>query len=176
MGKYLYGIIIILFVYFASCEIYKQFNKKTARTSRIECQTKSITFEKVYNSSKISEIKQKLSTGNFIIDYSIIKSKYMVSQINNYIKIDILQNLVRNITGESKKSTLPMKIDFRLYENDKDDPKKKSPKSKLFMGYIRVAFDINNTTIYLIQSDFKDSMGKDIKNRIECIFNSLKSL
>ncbi len=76
MGKYIYNIIIILFLYFASSEIYKQINKKTAKSSRIACQSKSITFERIYDNSKIDEIKQKLLAGNFIINSSIIKSKY----------------------------------------------------------------------------------------------------
>lgn len=176
MGKYIYSIVIMLFIYLASSEIYKQTNKKTAKTSRIECQSKSITFERIYDKDKIDIIKENLLTGNFILETSIIKSTYMVSQIDNYLKIDKLNNLIKKIVGESKKPNLPMNINFILRENDKEDPAKKSPKSKLFMGYIRVTFDIDNKTVYSIQSDFKDSMGKDINNRIECIFNSLKSL
>ncbi len=176
MGKYIYSIIIILFLYLTSSEIYKHINKKTARSSRITCQSKSITFERIYDANKVAIMKQKFLTGNFILNSSIVKSKYMVSQIDNYIKIDKLNNLIKKIIGESKKTNLPMNIKFILRENDKEDPGKKSPKSKLFMGYIRVTFYIDNKTVYSIQSDFRDSMGKDINNRIECIFDSLKSL
>jgi hypothetical protein len=62
---------------------------------------------------------------------------------------------------------------YYIYENDKNDPGKKTKKSKLYAGYI--VFEVknkNNKTIYKVQIDFMDKHGADIVGSINCTIES----
>ena len=63
-----------------------------------------------------------------------------------------------------------------VYENDKKDPGKKTPKSKKYAGYLTATFKIDNKKVYKIQTDFMSLQGEDIPQRISCIVKSVMTL
>ena len=75
-----------------------------------------------------------------------------------------------------EKSAKELLIDYFIYENDKEDPGKKTAKSKRYAGYLVFNFRIEGEKVYRIQMDFMDLQGKDIKEKIVCVFDSVMSL
>ena len=74
------------------------------------------------------------------------------------------------------KSNKKLVIDYFIYENDKDDPGKKTAKSKLYAGYLVFNFLLEGEQVYRLQIDFMDMQGKDIDEKIRCIMKSVLSL
>lgn len=181
MGKYIYGIFVILFILLAGNEIYKHFYPSSgAKATRLECHKQSTTFERVYNQRLIKEAVNALKSGNVKTKYAMQFSVYTPSKMGQYFTIeqvnsDLLQILAKHKDNKSI-SNKSLMIDYYVYENDVDDPGKKTKEAKEYAGYIRMNFYIDNTHVYANQIDFMDWQGKDIKDRLECAINSLRTL
>ncbi|MCV6607645.1 MAG: hypothetical protein OIF32_05490 [Campylobacterales bacterium] len=115
---------------------------------------------------------KELETNGGKYNCKIIPSKYMKSEVFTYTSVEELTDLNQKILGESSKNS-KVQIDCKLYENDKEDPKKKSDSCKLFTGYLLYEFKMDNQPIYKIQIDYLNSKGKDISQRVDCIKDSL---
>ena len=176
--KYLYYAFVALFIYIAGNGIYSQFFKKGARATRLDCQKKVIFFEKLRDKSLIDEAKNALLSKNYDINSSIRKSYYMKSQLFKYVdknKIDIVLKNKIDTLSTKKLKTDTLKIKYVIWENDKNHPGKKNPKSKLFMGYIVFEFYLKNRLVYESQIDFMDKKGKDIPSRLDCALKAFLS-
>ena len=80
--------------------------------------------------------------------------------------------LVKTIK-ENKQENQIVEVDYKVYENDKEDPKKKTDSCKLFRGYVVMKFkNHNNKVVYQVQIDFMDNEGKDIPKTLECAVES----
>jgi hypothetical protein len=176
-------IIIIVFVLLFVNEIYKQIIKKqqNAKSSRLICQTKTVTFEKVLKQNLIKKLQQTLKSGDYQIKIWADKSRYMKSVLFDYINIENIKKDFKAKISNFKTTIVPSKsadifVDIMIYENDKKDPGKKTARSKLYVGYIEVAFIVDKQIVYKIQTDFINSRGKDIPQRITCIVNSVMTL
>lgn len=81
------------------------------------------------------------------------------------IMIETLKSYSKGKINPNSKNT----VEYKVYENDKEDPKKKSDSCKLFRGYVVMKFiNQNNKTVYQNQIDFMDYEGKDIPDTIRC--------
>jgi len=172
--KLAYPITILLFIFFVFNTLYQHFSPKSAKSNRIACHQEVTTFERLYEPNKLQKVKQLLDSQDFKLNMNIAKSHYMPTRIDSYLSIKQLKQMLEKTFGVSKGKKLLVNV--LLYENDKKDPKKKSPKAKLYEGYVQINFVIDQKRIYSIQIDYKDKMGEDIAKRIDCAFKSLDTL
>jgi len=104
----------------------------------------------------------------------------MKSRLFEYVNLEDVDTMVtetitakqhlKNISGEK------LHITYYIYENDKKDPGKKTPKSKLYAGYLHFTFEMNGTKVYINQSDFMDLQGQDISKSVQCVIDSFLSV
>ncbi|MEA3418900.1 MAG: hypothetical protein U9Q90_05820 [Campylobacterota bacterium] len=174
--KYVYYILVIVFLYFVGNDIYQQTTKKGARSTRLACQKERKVFEKVYEKDLLEKAKSALMSGNYELDSSIKKAKFMKSTLFDYVHIEEVDRNVREAIAKQKQPDIhsdeKVQIEYYIYENDKDDPGKKTKKSKLFAGYLRFSFMLNAKKIYMIQIDFMDLQGRDIQKSVDCAIES----
>jgi len=175
--KYFYGILAISLVYIIGSSIYDQVNKKKARLSRLECQKEMIVFEKVFNTEALADVKEALKGEKLTLESSVKKAKYMKTRLFEYVDIDDVDLLLKESIAkyQGAKSDKALHVKYYIYENDKKDPGKKSPKSKLYAGYIHMSFSVDGIKAYAIQVDFMDMQGKDIAKRLDCAIATLLS-
>jgi|LGVE01.1.fsa_nt_gb hypothetical protein len=174
--KYVYYALIVVFVYFVGNDIYQQTNKTGARSTRLACQKECKVFEKVYKEDLLEKAKLALKSGNYALDSSIKKAKFMKSTMFEYVQIEEVDKDVREAIAKYKQPDLQsdekVKIEYYIYENDKGDPGKKTKKSKLFAGYLRFSFVLDTKKVYMVQVDFMDLQGRDIKKSVDCAIES----
>ncbi|MEA3455813.1 MAG: hypothetical protein U9R26_04850, partial [Campylobacterota bacterium] len=170
--KYVYYAFIVGVIYFVGNDIYQQTNKKGARSMRLACQKECKVFEKVYKEDLLEKAKLALKSGNYELDSSIKKAKFMKSTMFEYVQIEEVDQNVREAIAGHKQPDLhsneKIQIEYYIYENDKDDPGKKTKKSKLFAGYLRFTMTLDAKKVYVIQADFMDLQGRDIKKSVDC--------
>ena len=175
------GIIIILII---GNEVYTQINKKpkSAKSIRLECHKKSITFEKVLKPKLIKSLHQTLKSNDYKLVVWADKAKYMKSVMFEFVDINIIKKNIQQkiklykLDNIEAKKTSNILIDVMVYENDKKDPGKKTKRSKLYAGYIELTAKVDKKVVYKIQTDFMNLKGEDIPNRISCIVNSIMSI
>ena len=152
-------------------------NKTSARSSRLACHTQSVVFEKTYEPVLLSKVTEALKTQNYTISSSIKKAQYMKSRLFEYVDIKNVDQAVKDEidsyhTGGQKRDEA-VKINYLIYENDKNDPGKKTQKSKLYAGYLKFEVIYKDKKVYAIQIDFMDMHGKDIPQRVNCAIRSI---
>ncbi len=140
-----------------------------------ECQNGFHCFEKLSeNRGDIKKIIKLLDRGDVNYQCKIIKSQYMKSEITDYISEGKFLELTESIFGKSgTQNPKNLTVKCKLYENDIEDPKKKSNSCKLFAGYLLYEFIIQEQTVYKIQIDYTNIKGKDIQRKLNCIKESL---
>lgn len=179
MYKNILLLILALFLGFAFYAVLTQVSK-SSKSKRVECQTKTITFEKIFTEKPILEAVKQLKLGNYEIISNIEYSKQMKShliEIFNKEKSDELLNeiLKKYITTNTKNSNGVL-IDYYVYENDKEDTNKKNAEAKSYAGYLLFEFKYNNEVVYKIQTDYKDVNATDINERMDCVISSFTSI
>jgi len=168
---------IITVIIFA---VFEEVNKFDPKKKRLECQEKTVTFEKINFEDPIWESNNLIETNNFIIKSDIEYSKLMDSHLINILNVkqadEILANVLEKYITTNKPSDKKLVIDYYIYENDKKDKGKKGSKSKLYAGYLVFEFKLNGKTVYKIQTDYMNIDGKDIKERMDCVIKSFLSI
>jgi hypothetical protein len=169
-----YPVSIFIFILFVGNTFYHHFNPKSAKSFRLGCHKEVTTFERLYEPSYLVELKEALQQSDFQFKITIAKSHYMLTRIDSYMPKEKFEQLLETTFGKPKGGRLSVNV--LLYENDKDDPKKRTKKAKLYAGYLQMSFYIEQKRIYTVQIDYMDAMGKDIKKRLECALHSVKTL
>ncbi len=101
---YLLDFYCCLFLLLAN-EAYKYFYPNyNIRAKRIECQAKSITFERIYSPSHIKEAINALKSGNVKTKYKMVPSVYATSQMGKYFTIEDINNDLLKILANHKKT------------------------------------------------------------------------
>jgi hypothetical protein len=179
MFKIFYGIMLAIFLYIAGSSIYTSMTKKELKSSRISCQKKTLTFETFRKPSLIPKAIEMLKSGNYKLDSEIRFSKFMQSKLGKYLKVKdvdkMLNETISKHLSDKRTKDKELIIKYFVYENDKDDPGKKTAKSKLYAGYIYLDFKLDNESVYDVQIDYKDLEAKDLNKTIECAINSFLS-
>lgn len=159
--------------------IYTQLNKQSVpgKAKRTPCLAKVTSFERSYGDDDIKSLRKKIIEGDFKIRSSIDKAVFMRSTLFDHIDMKKLDSHLIQTIKEYSNSKMAVNsnniIEYRVYENDKKDPKKKSDSCKFFRGYVVMKFiDENNKTVYQNQIDFMDHEGKDIPQTITCAVSS----
>ena len=179
MFKYFYALIVALFFYMVGSEIYNSINKKGGKSTRIECHEKSTTFEHIYKEDDIKAMQEAFKSGEVEIKSKFKLSTHMKSDIANHITLQEVDAMIMGQVAKykaQKKSDKKLLIDYFIYENDKADPGKKTAKSKLYAGYLRLYFILEGQKIYHFQIDFMDLKGRDIEEKVACMVESLLGL
>lgn len=135
---------------------------------------KVTSFERSYGVDDIKKAQQSIIKGNFTLISDIDKATYMNSTLFDYVDMKqmdqiALNNLNSYIKKESINNQNRVKVLYTVYENDRDDPKKKSKSCKLYRGYVLFQFkNIKNKIVYQNQIDFFDPQGADVAQTISC--------
>ncbi len=178
MKKYIYIIIIAVLAFFIGQSIYQQINKTSAKASRLECHKNSTVFEKVLKPELLSRLQNDIKNGKIKVNINIEKAKYMESKLFNFVD---QQNVKKEFEDLIKKktsieTTSSSNVAILIYENDKNDPGKKTQKSKLYAGYLVFSFKVDKKLVYKLQIDFHDHQGKDIPKVLECALESIQTI
>ncbi len=174
-------IFIITLLCFIFYSIFIQATK-SAKSKRLECQSKTTTFEKIFFEEPIIEAINSFKSNNYEIISNIEYSKYMKShlidiltkeQSDEKLKKVIDKYLSSNYTKISDKKAL---LNYYIYENDKEDKGKKNNDAKSYAGYLVFEFKYDKKLVYKIQTDYMNLDGNDIEERMDCIINSFISI
>jgi len=177
MKKYLYIVIALGLIVGISKSIYDEVNKKSAKSTRLECHKYATVFERVLKKDLINKFQEEFLKGKVSLSIDIEKAKYMESKLFEHIDIKKLKaHFEREIGIVKSKENYPISLDIIVYENDKNDPGKKTKKSKLYAGYLVLSAKVDNTLVYKLQIDFLDEEGKDIARVSSCAIESIKTL
>lgn len=179
MRKFFSFFLVVLFSSIIAIYIYTQTsNPKTqGAMDRLPCHKDIICFEKGYDEDGIEKAKQLILDGNYRILSSIDKAQYMESTLFSFVSIEDMDRFFYNYIQQQ--TTKPLQynngaiIKYTIFENDIEDPKKKSDSCKFFRGY--VVFKVlspNNKLLYQNQIDFMDEKGKDLPQTLQCAFES----
>ncbi len=181
MNKILPVILLVLF----STIFYSIYTEatKSAKSKRLECQSKTTTFEKIFIENPIKEAINSLESNNYELKSDIKYSEFMKSHLigiltkeQNYnkLKIVIEKYIDKNLTeNENNKKLL---IDYYIYENDKEDNGKKNKDAKSYAGYLMFEFKYDGKLVYKIQTDYMDIDANDLEDRMDCAINSFISI
>lgn len=183
MKRFLWIFVGVLFVLLLGNSIFKQIQKEntSARASRIECHKKTIVFERVYIQDSIKAAQKNLIEGNYILSSSVQKAVYAKSKLFDFVHLEDMDKVTVAILDsyiqQKKRSDKKLKISYYIYENDVEDPGKKTKKSKLYAGYVVFQFSNNNDELlYQVQIDFMDKKGIDLPKKIACAIKSFITL
>jgi len=179
MKKYIVTFVVLVIVGLIGNSIYTQMTKDKVpgKAKRLECHKKATTFERGYGFDDIQKAQQLLLSGNYKITSGIDKATFMQSTLFDFVNMEYLDKtlgfiIVKNIKEEKQENKI-IDVDYKVYENDKEDPKKKTDSCKLFRGYVVMKFkNQNNKIVYQVQIDFMDQEGKDIEKTLECAVES----
>lgn len=169
---------ILIFVFYG---VYTQATK-SLKTKRLECQAKTITFEKIFFEEPVKEAVEILKSSNYTINSSIQYSKYMKSNLINLLTKEqsdekLINTINKNLNILDKKENKnKILIDYYIYENDKEDTGKKNKDAKSYAGYLVFEFKYDNKLVYKIQTDYMDINANDIENRMDCVIKSFISI
>ncbi|MFT7879436.1 MAG: hypothetical protein ABXS91_03490 [Sulfurimonas sp.] len=177
MMKYIGAVLAFLFLAFLVKVGFENTAKSSAKSARLECHKKSTVFERVYDEALMKKAQHALQQGNYELLSRVKKAHYMESKLFEYVDMKAVDRMVNeNIAAyrdSEAKSDTPVTIDYFVYENDKGDPGKKTPKSKLYAGYLHFKVMVEGERIYVIQIDFMDLKGKDIPSKVACAIRSI---
>ncbi len=166
MKKIVYGIIAL-----AICLSLVVFYVNR-QPSKPKCLSEVTAFDK--RSGDINALVKEIESGAIHYRCDVYKSKYMHSRVETYTDSELLKKASEEVFGkEEDTKNSNVEIRCELYENDKEDPGKKSSSCKLFAGYLLYTFTLDGEQIYKIQIDVEKSDFSDIPLRLNCIKNSL---
>lgn len=159
---------------------FENTTKTGAKSARLECHKKSTVFERVYDEVLMKKVQRALQQGDYELLSRAKKAQYMESKLFEYVDMKAVDQLINDTLATYRdaeaKSDMPVTIDYFIYENDKGDPGKKTPKSKLYAGYLHFKVTVEGERVYVIQIDFMDLQGKDIPEKVKCVVESMMTI
>lgn len=177
--RYLKIIIFVILAFVIAQSIYKEVTKTGPKAARITCHKSTTVFEKLQNPELLDELKENIKHSHLNVTVREQRAKYASSELFNYISMDEVLSLTKSAIKKHQGDLKPMKhakVDVLIYENDIEDPGKKTLESKLYAGYLIFSFSLDDTLVYKIQLDFMNKEAKDVPERIECGVKSFFSL
>ncbi len=180
MFKVVAAIVTAFFFYIFGSEVVRIVTKKGPNIERLECHTKSTTFEYVYKKELVTVMQDAIKSSNVEIKSKFKLSKYMQTKLATHISLEQVDTMIQKQidlhNDRTKDNTKKLFIDYFIYENDKEDPGKKTAKSKLYAGYLVFNFFLEGEKVYRLQIDFMDMQGKDIDKKVNCAIASVLTL
>lgn len=156
-------------------------NKSSANnTKRIECQTKSVTVEKVFVHNPVMEAVSLLESNNYVIQSKIEYSKYMPSNLVYSLTKEQadkkLENVISTFVKKNNPSEHKVLINYSIYENDKKENGKTSTEENDYSGHLVFEFKLDDKPVYKIKTNYLDNGASDLKQRLTCVVDSFVSL
>jgi len=180
MKKYIVTFIIVFIGYLVSDSIYKEMTKdKTpGKAKRLPCQKKVTTFERSFSDADVKYIQSLIEHGSMDFTSFTEPAKYAKSELFDYISLEDMDKqfalFLRSYVKYNENNKNGYQLSYYIYENDKNDPGKKTEKSKLYAGYVVLEVkNKENKSIYKVQVDFMDKKGGDVINTMKCALKSL---
>lgn len=160
--------------------IYGELTKPPMKPQRLPCQKEVSCFERAYTDQAARDrVIDLLAQRAYRIETSTRPSVYMPSRLFDTLDPVATEAMVRAaiarhlpLREKNGGDTETVVIDYLIYENDMQDPGKKSKKAFLYQGYVVLGFKYAGTIVYKVQIDFMEPMGKDIERRIDCAIQS----
>lgn len=175
--KYIATILAFVFLVFLVKVGVDSTGKKSSKSVRLECHKKSTVFERVYDQALIKKVQRALQKGEYELLSRAKKAQYMESKLFEHVDMEAVDQIVKSAFAAHKdpaaESNTSVTVDYFVYENDKDDPGKKTKESKRFAGYLHFKVMSGGERVYVIQIDFMDMQGKDIPEKVECAVQSI---
>lgn len=174
-------ILLILFgIFFYS--VYKEATK-SAKSKRLECQSKTTTFEKIFIENPIKEAIKSLESNNYELISDIKYSEFMKSHLIDILTKEqsdeklkaVIEKYINKNSSENKENQ-KLLIDYYIYENDKEDNGKKNKDAKSYAGYLVFEFKYDNKLVYKIQTDYMNIDANDLEERMNCAIDSFISI
>lgn len=158
--------------------IYDQNNKKGAKATRLTCHSKSVIFERLYLQDKLLALQEALALKKPKLVFTTLPSTFMQTKLFEYLSSEDVANYTYKALGMENANAVAedFKIAITIYENDKLDPKKKTPEAKLYAGYLVYDFYLKSELVYKIQVDFMNMQALDVEERVACAIESVKTL
>lgn len=142
--------------------------------SNLECQKQSPTYDKVIQPSLLKKAHTLLTSGAYVLDGGIIKPRFGKSYFSSLLDIDQTDEYFKNaINIPQKQKNYVLKIRYELFENDKNDPRKKE-EDKMYAGDLMSIFRINDKVIFKMKTRIKEYNKEEIKERIQCSVKAFK--
>lgn len=174
--KFIKTFIIVFLLSAVGIGIYQQVTKEAVpgKAKRVPCMAKVTSFERSYGTEDINNVQVQVSQANFTLSSDTDKATFMDTTLFDYVDMkqmdkvasDTLSSYIKN---ENKDKEQQVKIQYTVFENDRDDPKKKSKNCKLYRGYVVLKVkNHNNKIVYQNQIDFLDPQGNDVADTIKC--------
>lgn len=128
----------------------------------------------------MQSLQEALENDDYTLNIDIEKSKYMASRLFYFVDPNKVKEQIETKIKTYNKNKKDLKedvtINVLIYENDKEDPGKKTEKAKTYAGYLVFSCKVNNQLAYKIQIDFMDFEGLDIPNKISCAIDSIMTI
>jgi len=145
-------------------------------STRLACHKKCKVFERTYDAELLKKAQEAVRAGEYELTSRIKEAKFMETKMFQYVQLEKVDKMVNDAIAQRKqddaKDDGKVVIDYYIYENDKDDPGKKTKKSKLYAGFLRFILTYNGKEFYSVQADFMNLEGKDIPKSVECAIES----
>lgn len=181
MRSKIISLLIIILLSFIFYSIFIQATK-SVKSKRLECQSKTTTFEKIFFEEPIIEAINSFKSNNYEIISNIEYSKYMKSHLIDILTKEQSDEKLKDVidkylsSKDTKASNKKLLINYYIYENDKEDRGKKNKDAKSYAGYLVFEFKYDKKLVYKIQTDYMNLDAKDIDERIDCVVNSFISI
>lgn len=142
--------------------------KQQVLHSNLPCQQQSVTYDKVIHSSLLKKAQTLLDSGAYVLDGGIIKPRFGKSYFAKLITMNETDDYFKQaIAIEPKDKNYVLKIRYELFENDKNDPRKKESQKK-YAGDLLSIFRINDQVVFRMKTRINTFDKQEIKERIQC--------
>jgi hypothetical protein len=175
-------ILPLLIIGLLSIIIYSTFKEitKSTKIKRLECQSYTTTYEKIFVDNSIEDAIKSLESNNYEIISEIKYSKFMKSHLIEILSKEqsdeILKKVIQKYIYKDLYTNKKVLIDYYIYENDKADSGKKNDKAKLYAGYLVFEFKYEDKLVYKIQTDYMNINATDLQERMDCVIKSFISI
>lgn len=159
------------------------FSKEETPKKLICSKSKFVTSHHRYTQDRdlLKQGKELLQGGEIKIKSDISYTKYSESTLKNFLTLYDLNDIV---TEEARSFFLKqtnykqrvLEIEFKIHENDREDPRKKSEFCSIHAGSINFTIRYENSEIYRAYSEFLRPNKESIRKQIQCIFNTFSNL
>lgn len=175
------SITIILYSKYISNDDYKNDDLKE-KVIPLSCEKQTFSTSKVFNQKLLNDSMKALDKGHYKLEGAYTKSTYSDSIIEDFISLDEINSFYIKSLEISPKENINkyLTISYKIIENDKKDPNKKTKDCKLCSGSILTSFKADDKDIFKFYIDFNLYDKNEIASKIDCSIkvyeNSVKKI
>ncbi|MDZ7820225.1 MAG: hypothetical protein U5K55_17225 [Aliarcobacter sp.] len=170
------SITIILYSKYISNDDYKNDNLKE-KVIPLSCEKETFSTSKVFNQKLLNTSMKALDKGHYKLEGAYTKSTYSDSIIEEFISLDEINSFYIKSLEISPKENINkyLTISYKIIENDKKDPNKKTKDCKLCSGSILTSFKADDKDIFKFYIDFNLYDKNEIASKIDCTIKAYEN-